>query len=203
MATSFRRWMHDGVWEQINQALNRQVRLNAGGEAQPSLGLIDSQSVKMAQKGGQNMASMVTRRSSVHRLLKAVPAMTAERGQRPQAPLERRCVGVGFVVHCQRCQYCRCQSCRKAILVPALENNARTFGKVLALPKLSRCNRARACSRHPTVSWNSPRNWDKALWLSLGDGWSSARSRGWNSYAGCAATMRSCQNITRASSTSR
>lgn len=52
----FRRWIHDGVWEQLNQALNRQVRLNTGREAQPSLGLIDSQSVEMAQKGGQNMA---------------------------------------------------------------------------------------------------------------------------------------------------
>jgi len=46
----FRRWIHDGVWEQMNQALNRQVHLNAGQDAQPSLGLIDSQSVEMAQK---------------------------------------------------------------------------------------------------------------------------------------------------------
>lgn len=59
----FRRWTHDGVWEQINQALNRQVRLNARRAAQPSLGLIDSQSVEMAQKGGQNTVLMVTRRS--------------------------------------------------------------------------------------------------------------------------------------------
>lgn len=41
----FQRWNHSGVWEQVNQALNRQVRLAAGREEQPSLGLMDSQSV--------------------------------------------------------------------------------------------------------------------------------------------------------------
>jgi len=33
----FRRWTQQGVWEQVNQALNRQVRLDAGRVAQPSL----------------------------------------------------------------------------------------------------------------------------------------------------------------------
>ena len=61
----FRRWTQAGVWEQINQALNRQVRLNAGRGAQASLGLIDSQSVEMAQKGDPNTVSMATRRSKV------------------------------------------------------------------------------------------------------------------------------------------
>ena len=61
----FRRWNHSGVWEQVNLALNRQVRLDAGRLEQPSLGLMDSQSVEMAQKGGQNSALMATRRSKV------------------------------------------------------------------------------------------------------------------------------------------
>jgi transposase len=61
----FRRWTQAGVWEQINQALNRQVRLDAGRVAQPSLGLIDSQSVEMAQKGDPNTASMAIRRLRV------------------------------------------------------------------------------------------------------------------------------------------
>jgi putative transposase len=39
------------VWEAVNQALSQQVRVEAGRHEQPSLGLIDSQSVKMAQKG--------------------------------------------------------------------------------------------------------------------------------------------------------
>lgn len=41
-----------GVWEHMNQALSRQVRLQAGRNEQPSLVMVDSQSVKMAQKGG-------------------------------------------------------------------------------------------------------------------------------------------------------
>jgi len=45
-----RRWSESGVWQQMNQALNRQVRLEAGRAENPSLGLLDSQSVEMAQK---------------------------------------------------------------------------------------------------------------------------------------------------------
>jgi len=59
----FQRWNHSGVWEQVNQALNRQVRLAAGREEQPSLGLMDSQSVEMAQKGELNRAWMEIKRS--------------------------------------------------------------------------------------------------------------------------------------------
>ena len=59
----FRRWTHSGVWEAVNQALGRQVRVEAGRDEQPSLGLIDSQSVEMAQKGGLNTGLMATKRS--------------------------------------------------------------------------------------------------------------------------------------------
>jgi len=68
-----------GVWEQVNQALGKQVRLAAERDEQQSLGLIDSQSVEMAQKGvagawrlppgkeatlrDLNKVSMATRRS--------------------------------------------------------------------------------------------------------------------------------------------
>jgi transposase len=58
----FRRWGVMGVWERIQQALNRQVRLQAGRSEEPSLGLMDSQSVEMAQKGGQNRELTATRR---------------------------------------------------------------------------------------------------------------------------------------------
>jgi len=58
-----RRWSESGVWEQIHQALTRQVRLDAGRAENPSLGLMDSQSVEMAQKGGQSAASTATKRS--------------------------------------------------------------------------------------------------------------------------------------------
>jgi len=50
----FRLWVRLGVWEQINLRLVRQVRLAEGREAEPSLAIIDSQSVKLGQKGGKN-----------------------------------------------------------------------------------------------------------------------------------------------------
>lgn len=58
----FRLWVRLGVWEWINTELVRQVRVEAGREAQPSLGIIDSQSVKLGQKGARNTGSMATKR---------------------------------------------------------------------------------------------------------------------------------------------
>lgn len=58
----FRLWVRLGVWERINTELVRQVRVEAGREAQPSLGIIDSQSVKLGQKGARNTGSMATKR---------------------------------------------------------------------------------------------------------------------------------------------
>lgn len=48
----FRQWVKLEVWEQLNAALVEQVRINAGRQPQPSLGIIDSQSVRLGQKGG-------------------------------------------------------------------------------------------------------------------------------------------------------
>ena len=48
----FRRWSQTGVWEQVNLTLAKQVRVADGREEQPSLGLIDSQSIEMDTKGG-------------------------------------------------------------------------------------------------------------------------------------------------------
>jgi putative transposase len=58
----FHRWSQSEVWEQVNRALGREVRVESRREEQPSLGLIDSQSVEMAQKGGLTKASMATKR---------------------------------------------------------------------------------------------------------------------------------------------
>jgi transposase len=52
----YRLWVRLGLWEQINQALVQQVRVHEGRDAQPSLAIIDSQSVKLGQKGGKSRA---------------------------------------------------------------------------------------------------------------------------------------------------
>lgn len=52
----YRLWVRLGLWEQINQALVQQVRVHEGRQAQPSLVIIDSQSVKLGQKGGKSRA---------------------------------------------------------------------------------------------------------------------------------------------------
>ncbi len=58
----FRLWVRLGIWEQINTELVQQVRVAAGREAEPSLVIIDSQSVKLGQKGGRNRVLTATKR---------------------------------------------------------------------------------------------------------------------------------------------
>ncbi len=58
----FRLWVRLGIWEQINSGLVQQVRLREGREREPSLVIIDSQSVKLGQKGGRNKALTATKR---------------------------------------------------------------------------------------------------------------------------------------------
>jgi putative transposase len=48
----FRRWQRSGVWLKIHETLRAQVRQRAGKERQPSAGIVDSQSVKVADQGG-------------------------------------------------------------------------------------------------------------------------------------------------------
>jgi putative transposase len=50
--TYFRKLGRDGSWERINATLRAQVRVKDGREAQPSLLIGDSQSVKTTEKGG-------------------------------------------------------------------------------------------------------------------------------------------------------
>src|ERR1700758_622822 len=61
-------WTWDGTLERIHHALYVAVREQAGREASPTTAIIDSQSVKGAQKGGPcstRRASMRARRSRV------------------------------------------------------------------------------------------------------------------------------------------
>ena len=60
------RWDWDGTLERIHHALYVQCRELAGREASPTAGIIDSQSVKSAEKGGPastRQATMAGRRS--------------------------------------------------------------------------------------------------------------------------------------------
>ena len=55
----FRRWDDDGTLARIHHALYVQCREQAGREASPTAAIIDSQTVKSAEKGG----STATRRA--------------------------------------------------------------------------------------------------------------------------------------------
>lgn len=62
----FKRWEHDGTLTRIHHALYVKCREMADRQASPTVGIIDSQSVKSAEKGGARStwrASMLAKRS--------------------------------------------------------------------------------------------------------------------------------------------
>lgn len=50
--TCYRRWRLDGTLDRLHDRLRREVRVAAGREAEPSIAIVDSQSVKTTEKGG-------------------------------------------------------------------------------------------------------------------------------------------------------
>ena len=65
-AKTYYRWVDRGVWEAVNDALRRQVRVAAGREPEPTAAIIDSQSVKTTEKGGST-AMMRAKKSTKER----------------------------------------------------------------------------------------------------------------------------------------
>jgi putative transposase len=53
VAYYFYTWMADGTLERINETLRLQIRTTLGRESQPSAAVIDSQSVKTSEQGGE------------------------------------------------------------------------------------------------------------------------------------------------------
>jgi transposase len=59
----FLRWQHDRTLDRLHHALYVQCRDNAGRDASPTAAIIDSQSVKSAEKGGIRTGTAMTRGS--------------------------------------------------------------------------------------------------------------------------------------------
>ena len=59
----YRRWRDNGTLEAVHEALRGEVRRQAGKEPTPSAAIVDSQSVRVAEKRGRAGASTRARRS--------------------------------------------------------------------------------------------------------------------------------------------
>src|ERR1700750_2008443 len=75
----FKRWEHDGTMTRIHHALYVRCREMADRQASPTVGIIDSQSVKSAEKGGVRSTRWASMRArarldGAHHLWRKVPS---------------------------------------------------------------------------------------------------------------------------------
>jgi transposase len=68
----FQDWNHDGTLDRLHHALYVQCREQAGREAAPTAAIIDSQSVKSAEKGGARSTRTGTMRARRSRVRSAI-----------------------------------------------------------------------------------------------------------------------------------
>lgn len=61
----FRKFQRDGTWEAIWAELHMALRERLGREASPSAAILDSQTVKSAEKGGRKITKWVTTQANV------------------------------------------------------------------------------------------------------------------------------------------
>ena len=67
----FQKWQRKGIWQQIHDQVRQQVRQKVGREADSTVVIADSQSVKTTEKRGSSTASTVAKR------LRAVSAISS------------------------------------------------------------------------------------------------------------------------------